>query len=231
VVATNSLTWCGQGYYVSPLMFTFRVAQSMRSLLCCSEIHVNKAEQMAVLISGVLLFALVHFIPSLAPSLKAGWQEKAGENGYKGVFSLLLLASFGLMILGWRGAEASFVYAPSTGLRMPALLLMVVGFIVMATSNRQSRIRLLVRHPQLMGVTFWSTAHLLLNGDSRSVVLFGGLLIWSIIEMFAINRRDGVWIKEPVPGWGTEAVNLLIGIVTIAVFVFAHPWLSGVAVV
>jgi uncharacterized membrane protein len=186
---------------------------------------------MIMLFTGVLLFASVHFIPSLAPGLKARWQEKSGENGYKGIFSLLLLISFGLMIFGWRGAEASFIYAPLAELRTPALLLMVIGFIVMATSNRQSRLRLLVRHPQLMGVTFWGIAHLLLNGDSRSVVLFGGLLIWSIVEMIAINRRDGVWIKEPAPGWGTEVANLVIAAVTIAAFVFAHPWISGVAII
>ena len=39
---------------------------------------------MALLIAGVLLFTGVHFIPSLAPGIKAAWVGKLGENGFKG---------------------------------------------------------------------------------------------------------------------------------------------------
>ena len=60
---------------------------------------------MSMLVLGILLFAGVHFIPSLAPGLKSGAVEKMGENGYKGVFSLLLLSALALMIFGWRGAD------------------------------------------------------------------------------------------------------------------------------
>jgi len=49
---------------------------------------------MALLVLGILLFAGIHFIPSLAPGLKASWLGRLGENGYKGTFALLALASF-----------------------------------------------------------------------------------------------------------------------------------------
>ena len=62
---------------------------------------------MALLVLGVLLFAAVHFIPSLAPGVKSAWQSRLGENGYKGLFSLLLLLAFGLMIGGWRSATTA----------------------------------------------------------------------------------------------------------------------------
>ncbi|NND67445.1 MAG: NnrU protein [Halioglobus sp.] len=185
---------------------------------------------MALLVLGVLLFAGVHFIPSLGPGIKAAWVGKLGENGFKGVFSLLLLASFALMIFGWRGTTPSPLYAPPLALHTPALVLVALGFLVMGAANRKSRIRRFVRHPQLTGVAMWGVAHLLMNGEDRSVILFGGLTLWAIGEIFAINRREGVWIKEEPPGWGAEFVTVLIAVAVVGVLVAIHPWISGVQV-
>lgn len=185
---------------------------------------------MAMLISGLLLFALVHFIPSMAVRLKSSWIDRMGENGYKGIFSLLLLASFALMIFGWRNTDPAFVYFPAAGLHVLGLILVVLGFWIMGASNRNSRIRRVIRHPQLTGVAMWGVAHLLLNGESRSIILFGGLTIWAILEMIAINRREGAWIKEDAPAWSYELVTLLIAVGVVAVLVLIHPWLSGVPV-
>lgn len=186
---------------------------------------------MTLLIFGVVLFAGVHFIPSLAPGVKSGAMERMGEGGYKGIFSLLLLASFALMITGWRSAEPAYLYALPAAVRWPAMGLIALGFVVMGASTRNSRIRLLVRHPQLTGVILWSIGHLLINGDSRSVVLFTGLGLWAAIEIMLINRREGAWAKEPPPSWGAEVVTLVIAAVVIGVFTWAHPWLSGVAII
>lgn len=186
---------------------------------------------MTMLVLGIVLFAGVHFIPSLAPSVKQGWTARMGEGGYKGIFSLLLLGSFALMILGWRSAQPAFVYAPPTSLHLLALALLLLAFVLMAVSSRKSRLRLIVRHPQLSGVALWGISHLLLNGDSRSLALFGGMTVWALIEIVAISKREGVWIKEEAPSWGSEVVTLLIAAVTIAIIVFIHPWLSGMPVI
>ena len=185
---------------------------------------------MSMLVIGVLLFAGVHFIPSLAPGLKQGAMEKMGENGYKGVFSLLLLGALALIIFGWRGADPVYFYAPPAYLHKFAICLMFVAFWIMTASNTKSRIRQVVRHPQLTGVALWGFSHLLLNADSRSLVLFGGLALWAVAEIFAINRREGVWIKDEVPGWGAEGVTLLAAVVTFGVLTYFHTWLSGVPV-
>lgn len=185
---------------------------------------------MTMLVLGVLLFAGVHFIPSLAPGIKAGAMEKMGEGGYKGIFSLLLLGAFALMILGWRSADPVYLYAPPLALHKFAICLMVVAFWVMTASNSKSRIRLFIRHPQLTGVALWGVAHLMVNGDNRAVVLFGGLTIWAIIEILAISRREGVWIKDEAPGWDSELITLLITTVTVSVVIYFHTWLSGVPV-
>ena len=185
---------------------------------------------MALLLLGLLLFAAVHFVPSLAPGLKNAWQGRLGENGYKGTFSLLLVTGLALIIIGWRGTAPEFLYRPPATLHFPALALIYLGFLLFVVSNRKSRLRRLVRHPQLTGVALWGIAHLLLNGDNRSLLLFGGLTLWAVIEIIAFNRRDGAWIKEESPGWGTEVVTLIVTVVVIGVVMWAHPWLSGVPV-
>lgn len=183
---------------------------------------------MVLLILGVILFAAVHFIPSLAPSIKNDWVAKMGENGYKGLFSLALLASFALMILGWRSADAQYLYQPPVALHTAALLLMCLAFLLMAASSLKSRLRQFVRHPQLTGLGLWSIAHLLLNGDSRSLVLFGGLGLWALVSIIAISKREGEWKKDEVPALSAELILLAVAAVTVTVVVFIHPWLSGV---
>lgn len=185
---------------------------------------------MLLLVLGMLLFAGVHFVPSLAPSLKAGAIQRLGEDPYKGIFSLLLLASFALIIIGWRSVEPVPVYSPPVALHNFSLGLLGFAFLLMAASARNSRLRLMIRHPQLTGVAVWGIAHLLLNGDNRSLVLFGGMALWAVIEILAINRREGVWIKAAPPAWGAELVTLCIAAITVAVVVFIHPWISGLPV-
>ena len=184
---------------------------------------------MLVLIIGVLLFAGVHFIPSLAPGVKSAWQAKLGENGYKGIFSLLLLGSFALMIMGWRSSQPQFLYALPGSVRHLSMALSVFALLLFVVSNRPSRLRGVFRHPQLSGVAIWAIAHLLVNGDSRSLVLFGGLLLWSVVEIITINRRDGAWQKDATPPVKTDIINVVVTAVVVAVVVWAHPWLSGVA--
>ncbi len=81
------------------------------------------------------------------------------------------------------------------------LLFLVFDYLnSLVTRPASSRI---VRHPQLTGVSIWAFAHLMMNGDSRSIVLFGTMFIWAILSIAAlINRRDGEWVKQPVPGLG-----------------------------
>ncbi len=185
---------------------------------------------MALLTFGVLLFACLHLIKSIAPSLRAGLQERLGENGYKGVFSLLVLAAFALIVFGWRGAVPQYVYGPPAPAQHPAMLLLVLAIGLMVVSSRPSRLRRLIRHPQLTGVALWGIAHLLLNGDSRALVLFGGMTAWAIVEIVAINRRDGAWIKDSAPPVRADLVNLLITGIVVALLIAAHPWFAGVSV-
>ena len=185
---------------------------------------------MTLLVLGLLLFASVHFIPSLAPGIKAAVVQRIGTRGFRGIFSLLLLSSLALMISGWRSAEPLPLYSSPAVLHNVALGLLLLAFLLLVVGVRNSRLRHLIRHPQLTAVTLWGISHLMLNGDNRSVALFGGMALWSLSEMVAINRRQGVWVRGEAPSWSAEAVTVIITGITVAIVVYIHPWLSGVPV-
>lgn len=185
---------------------------------------------MLVLAIGLILFTGVHLVPALAPGLRASWHGRLGEPGYKGTFSLLLLLGIGLIVAGWRSTQPAVLYVLPPAVHHVAMGLLVLAFLLLVVSTRKSRLRQWVRHPQLTGVLLWGGAHLLLNGDTRSLLLFGGLTLWALVEIIAINRREGVWIKDAVPGWGAEVVTLLITALVIGLVVVVHPWIAGMPV-
>jgi uncharacterized membrane protein len=185
---------------------------------------------MTLLIAGLVVWSLVHFIPSLAPPLKLKMISQFGENGYKLIFALLLLTSVALIVFGWRSSIPSYLYLLPAFTKHIAMLLVVFGFILMGAANYPTRIKHVIRHPQLTGVVVWAFAHLMLNGDSRSVLLFGGMGLWAILEIIFINRREGEWVKPPVPTWGREIRGLVISLVVVVVVVMIHPYIAGVSI-
>ncbi|WP_434362468.1 NnrU family protein [Parasalinivibrio latis] len=183
---------------------------------------------MSYLVLGLVIWSLVHFIPSAAPGVKQGMVGRFGENGYKGIFSLLIVLSLVFIVLGWRSSVPEYLYTTSPGMRLVTLVLMIVAFLLFGAAKTTSRIKQYVRHPQLTSVIVWSVAHLISNGDSRSLVLFGGLGLWAIVEIILINRREGEWKKPSVPTWMQEARFTAVSLVIMVVVVFLHPYIAGV---
>ncbi|MBT8126143.1 MAG: NnrU protein [Gammaproteobacteria bacterium] len=187
---------------------------------------------MAMLISGLSIWIAVHLFPAVAPASRRQLMTRLGNGPYQAVFSLLLIAGLLLIVFGWRNTVPDHVYTPLAALRHPAMLLVVIGFILMVAASFPTRIKRVLRHPQLTGVLLWAIAHLLLNGDSRSVAVFGALALWTVVSMLMINRRDGAWIKPEISGaWGREIMIVIIGLAVSAVVVRFHQYLSGVAII
>jgi hypothetical protein len=114
---------------------------------------------------------------------------------------------------------------------MVALPLMAVSVFLFGAAQRPSMVKQFIRHPQLTGLAVWSIAHLLANGDQKSLVLFGGLGVWSVLEMVFINRRDGAWVKPESPGIGRDFRGAFIALIIFAVLVYLHPYFSGVPLI
>jgi uncharacterized membrane protein len=113
-----------------------------------------------------------------------------------------------------------------------ALLLTLPIFVLLAATNSGGRIHAAVKHPMLLAVKIWATAHLISNGDLGGILLFGGFLAWAVMARISLKRRAGVTLPV-APGGFTTRDWTAIGAGLVLWFVFArwlHPWLIGVAV-
>ncbi len=183
---------------------------------------------MTMLIAGVALWIIVHLIPGVARGLKARLIGAFGENGYKGVFSLALVGAVALIVFGWQSTEFVAVYEPPSWAYLVTALLVLAG-VYLNAAMKNVAISRIIRHPQLTGVMAWSAGHLLINGDLRSVILFGGFGVWALIEQFVINGRDGAWVKPQPEPIRNEIISIAISVVVFVVIVFLHPYFTGMS--
>jgi len=181
-----------------------------------------------LIVLGLVIWSAVHLIPAAAPALKTKWVQTLGPNGYKGSFSLLIIIAVVLMVMGWRHSLPIWLYTLSDTIDRTTIGIMAFAAVLFVAAKLPTRIKRIIRHPQLTGVALWALAHLLANGDSRSVTLFGGLLLWSIVEITLINRREGPWIKPPASALIYDLIVLALGAVLFSGLIFVHPYLSGV---
>ncbi len=82
-------------------------------------------------------------------------------------------------------------------------LLMVIAVFVFGMSATTGRLRGKMRHPQLTAVKIWAVAHLLVNGDLASIILFGGMLAWAVVIGDPDQPGRAAWVR-PEPGAGQE---------------------------
>ncbi len=184
---------------------------------------------MSLLISGVIIWSLAHLSPCLFPDTRYRLQKKLGENPYRGLFSLVILGSLVLIVFGWKSAIPTAVYAPPLASGPATSALILIGFVLFFSSQVPGNIKRFIRHPQMTGTLLWGVAHLLTNGDSRSVTLFGSLTIWAVLEVLMINRRDGDWQKPGPAAISYDVISVVIGLVTFAAVLYFHTTLFGVS--
>lgn len=189
--------------------------------------HISGGLTMLLLIAGILLWSVTHLFKAKGVAARARLIGSLGEWPYKGLFALLIVASLVLIVAGWKSTLPTALWNPPAFMRHVTMLLMPIAVILFISARAPTDIKQIIRHPQLTGVKLWAVAHLLSNGEVRSVVLFGSLLAWAVLEVIFINRRDGAW-KKPVPvGMAKTLISAAIGLIVTAVIVYAHPWLSG----
>ena len=183
---------------------------------------------MSLLIAGILLFTIVHLVPAASPATRTRLVDNLGEGPYRGLFSVVIVAALVLIVFGWKAATPMSVYVPPVRGGSVISALVFAAFVLFITSKVRSNYRRFVRHPQMMAVIVWSVAHLLVNGDTRSVVLFGGLGIWAVFEIVLCNKRDGEWRKPAVVPFSADVLVAVIAGVSFAALFFLHKALFGV---
>lgn len=185
---------------------------------------------MVILILGLVLFLGVHSTRAVAPQWREHAIARLGEGVYKGVYTVLSLAGFALIIWGFAqaAAEAGIVYWPPFGLRHITYALMLPALILaVASVLPPGHIRRTVRHPLLIGTALWAFAHLLVNGETAAVVLFGAFLGWALIELAVQAARSKPSIAAPSAAY--DAVAVVAGLALYGALVWRlHEWAFGV---
>lgn len=183
---------------------------------------------MTLLIAGLALWVAAHFFKRLAPDARANLGKKGDA-----IMGVAILASVVAMVFGYRAADGAVYWDRGNGLVWLNNLLMIAAFYFYAASAAKGAkiwLGTKVRHPQLTGFSIWAIAHLLVNGDVASFVLFGGLLIWAQAEIVVINRAQGPWAVPPRAPVKKEIVAAVITAVVVVVVMGIHavlgvqPW-------
>jgi uncharacterized membrane protein len=186
---------------------------------------------MLILSLGLILFLGLHSMRIVAEPFRSQQIQRLGENGWKGIYSLLAAAGLALIIYGFSQARLQPVvlWHPSVGMRHLAALLTLVAFIFIAAAYvPHNTIKAKLKHPMILGVKTWALAHLLANGTLADVVLFGAFLAWAIFDFRSARRRQPV-----VSGGSTSSVATMLtvvaGIAAWALFAFyLHEALIGI---
>lgn len=189
---------------------------------------------MPLLVLGLVIFLGVHCLRVFAPEFRRGQIAARGEGPWKGIYSVL--SAIGLVLLIWGYGQARldpviFWVAPTWMAHVTGLLMIPAIVLLMAYIFPAGRIKAAVKHPMLAAVKIWALAHLLVNGDLASLILFGSFLAWAVLVRISTKRRvRSGEVSDPAAGpvkWDIVAVLAAV-IVYIALVGFLHEWLIGV---
>lgn len=204
------------------------------------------------LAAGVAVFVVGHLLISSYP-VHSMLQAMLGRNMYRLMHSGLAVVGLVLIYLGYSDRPIEIIWALPPIYNMAPVVVMPFALILLAGSGvSKASIQRVTRHPMLWGVFLWAAAHLVANGDKGSVMLFGGMMFYSLMAQIMGDRK----MRQTDPqGWAalrhrTSAIPLLaffagrtvaggrdkgllavaIGLLMYGALLYLHPYVSGVAI-
>ena len=189
---------------------------------------------MALLIAGLVLFLVPHSIRVFADDWRTRMIERLGELKWKGLITVLSIAGFILLIVGYDQARMTpiVLWEPPIWTRHLALLLNLLAFILLAAAYvPRNSIKAKIGHPMIAGVKIWAFAHLIANGTLADVLLFGGFLLWAVVDFRDSRRRDRMNATVyPSGAMANTLVTLLVGLgAGVAFMLWLHARWVGVS--
>ncbi len=188
---------------------------------------------MTLFLIGLIIFLGSHSCRIFAESWRNHMIDKIGEVKWKGLYTIISLLGFVIMVISYGQARQNTVvlWQPNAVLIYIALVLNLIAFIFLAGSSPSNNaIRIKLKHPMILGVKVWALAHLLSNGTLVDLILFGSFLIWAVLD-FRSARKRPIHIPEQAQ-ISTKATMLTIasGVILWVAFIFGlHQLLIGVS--
>jgi len=189
---------------------------------------------MLTLVAGLVVFLGAHSARIFADGWRSATIAEMGEKAWKGVYALVSIAGFVLIVVGYgiaRQSPTELWPLPPVWTRHLAALLMLLAFVLLAAAYVPgNQLKATLHHPMVLSVKVWALAHLLANNTLADVLLFGAFLAWAVLDFRSARKRDRAAGTVYPPGRASRTVvAVVVGAVAWAVFAFwLHRVLIGV---
>lgn len=191
---------------------------------------------MLLLIIGLATFFAIHLLPTNRP-LREVLVRRLGYWGYMAFFSILSLASFALIVIGYHKLQLHpgknpLLWSAPEAARHLALGGVLLAAVLLVAAFIPSRIGKLVKQPASLALLIWATVHAIVNGDLGSLVMFGTFIAYALVSLRAARGRQkgSTGAGQPASMLNDLAV-VLLGVALYYLFVrWGHPALIGVVV-
>ncbi len=189
---------------------------------------------MWMLVLGLALFLGAHSVRMFAEGWRTRTIARLGEQGWKGLYSVVSLIGFALIIWGYAQARQHPVvlWSPPAALKHLNSLFTLLAFIGLAAAYvPRNGIKARLHHPMILGVKLWAFGHLLATAKLADAVLFGAVLLWAVLDFRAARQRDRALGTVYAPGAaGPTVLAVVIGAAAWVAFAFwLHAAWIGVA--
>lgn len=176
---------------------------------------------MTILVVGLIIFLGIHSISIVAPDFRNRMAARLGAGPWRGLYSLISLIGFVLIVWGYGLArrEAVALYSPPFWTHYVTAVLMLPVFPLIFAPYFPGRIKAALSHPMLMAVTLWAVAHLISNGTLADLLLFGGFLAWAVADRMSYRHRQQRPLKGAPPAARNDVIVVIVGLTIYALFV------------
>ena len=148
---------------------------------------------MTLLILGLVIFLGVHSVRIVADGWRSRVLAQRGQGVWKGVYALVSLAGFALIVWGYGAARQQPVVlwpSPTWTRHLAALLTLPAFVMLVAAYVPGNAIKAKLKHPMVLAVKLWAFAHLLANNTLADLLLFGSFLLWALADFRSARQRD-----------------------------------------
>ena len=179
---------------------------------------------MLLMVIGLVIFLGIHSTRIVASGLRDQMVARIGLNAWKGIYGVISIIGFVVLIYGYRQARLNpvVIWSPPVMLQhLNALFTLVAFILVTAAYVPNNKLKSRFHHPMLLGTKAWAVGHLLANGTLHDIILFAVFLLWAVAAYVTDKRRDRANGTVYPPGTAAmTALTVVIGAIAWAVFAF-----------
>lgn len=173
---------------------------------------------------GLVLFFGAHLYSAFRSRAEGGLATRMGRGLYMGLYTLVSGIGLAALIWGYAHIKPGWIQLgvpPDWGRHIAmALMLPAMVLIVAAYMRPVGFIKTAVKHPMLAAVKLWALAHLLVNWDLSSVILFGSFLAYGVIDRIAVKRRGDMGAAGAKANVLGDLLSIAVGIALYLLLVY-----------